>query len=277
MPTDCLHPTKARLGDAFMFEMLRHWLVEADQVHSGTKGETGAHAAHSLAPPLLQKTPLLGPTGESPSVRARCFGFDDIPGGAANRIRAHPLAREQLTSRRAESGMVWHTAACDPDGTNCSQWDSRVACWKELVERLPPPVWLYCENTLTTPPRLDPGVVALAPGAKLLLPIEMSLARAKPFAVSFMYLASFEGMGVALISCETGCFCTPKRVDAHLPPKPGERPSSATLTASLDVTPAPDAEICTMTVTVSTATSSGAHKWKLKQIAGFFPNQDPIA
>ena len=268
VPTDCLHPTTAALGAESITQLLRHWLTTAAAA-TAAPGGGGAHDA-------LARAPLFGAEGEAPrdGGRARCYGF-----GQLNKFKG------DVDTWRTLRGLMWHTAHCAPNaiasgaatgGGGCDHVDARVACdARKLAERAPP-VWFYCSSTLGANPKRDPGVVALAPGATLDLPIDTRLVRgggggsggedeSARMRVGLKYLASYEHMGTARVECARGCTCEPTTIDAHRSPGPGERPISLALEHSIVVVGA--LAECTLRVRVLDATASGGHKFKLTQVS----------
>ena len=173
-----------------------------------------------------------------------------------------------------------------PNGAHCADSDLAVRCERANVLAAPPRVWFYCANTLSAPPKRDPGVVALSAGATLLLPIDARVAQPgedgqddeteglggmsdrcaaarRRVKISLVYLASFQHMGIAHVACRAGCACERTTIDAHRPPVADERGISVHLTHSFPAVGA--VEGCVVSVEVGTNSSSGGHKFKLLQ------------
>ena len=76
------------------------------------------------------------------------------------------------------------------------------------------------------------------------------------------YLSSYEGMGVCLVSCVSGCRCDELRIDAHAVASFGalKRNASITQQAAFVASASPT---CVLNLTVADATTSGEHKFKL--------------
>ena len=93
--------------------------------------------------------------------------------------------------------------------------------------------WQFCTHALAPRAPRKPGVVSVLPGAVMRLvvdttaPVDANLTTAK---LALTYLASYEGMGVCTVSCEGGCACAPRAIDAlqvAAPAPPGRREGRA--------------------------------------------------
>lgn len=136
-----------------------------------------------------------------------------------------------------------------------------------------------------------PGLVARTAGAQLDIcvppPADVAAGKVEEQQVSFAYLASYEGMGVAVGSCLGACECEPALVDAHEPgshhslnqiSQPGllvrraRRREAQHATSNAAVGAATGCE-CVARLTVSNETHSGAHKFK---VVGLFASSAPM-
>lgn len=79
------------------------------------------------------------------------------------------------------------------------------------------------------------------------------------------YLSSYEGMGVARVSCTLGCSCDSLTIDAHRGERTSQRFASVYVTEKLPLRL--HAERCVVDVRVDNATSSGAHKFKMSELS----------
>ena len=77
--------------------------------------------------------------------------------------------------------------------------------------------WQFCTHALAPRAPRKPGVVSVLPGAVMRLvvdttaPVDANLTTAK---LALTYLASYERMGLGVVSCVSGCSCAPRTIDA---------------------------------------------------------------
>ena len=106
----------------------------------------------------------------------------------------------------------------------------------------------------------------MAPDATLFVPLELPLSAASgqtALTVKLLYLTSYEGMGTAQLQCiGHTCSCDEQRLDAH----------STSDTRNVSVYREARFEAigrghqCLLAVRLSRATSSGGHKFKVRQV-----------
>ena len=154
--------------------------------------------------------------------------------------------------------------------------------------------WQYCSRAFNKARTRKPGLVAFRAGASMRVHIDADVTgiRTTPsirdsksggsyvhaegdpcsqFAqrtsgacalVSLSYLTSYEQMGIVLVSCEGGCACMARSIDAHV--TDATRNVSIVRESVLRVAPGPR---CVLRFVVSNISSSGGHKWKLFRVA----------
>jgi hypothetical protein len=117
----------------------------------------------------------------------------------------------------------------------------------------------------------SPGIVALSPGATvfLLLGEIVGAELGSRATVALSYLVSYEHMGIVTCNCEGACECDAQRIDAHRPSNNATRSDSIFESHNVPVQTRPQtsARECVVRCTVSAETSSGGHKFKLRQVS----------
>ena len=104
-----------------------------------------------------------------------------------------------------------------------------------------------------------PGIAATEAGATLLLSLELGGINAPLLAVQ--HLVSWNGMGVARLSCIDGCRCSPTEIDAHRPN------AQISILEMLHLAISPSASgRCDLEVRVLERTNSEGHRFKLARI-----------
>jgi hypothetical protein len=163
--------------------------------------------------------------------------------------------------------------------------------------------WVECTYSLGWSRKLSPGVAAFAPGATLVLEVpgaeadptggkegisappetatsSTPLAQTAPSAaappsatrtramqhVELNYLTSYHGMGVVELSCHGGCRCVPFMVDAHRPTTAASVFEQTSVNVTRDDALGSAAPACELQLEVLNQTSSGGHKWKLRDV-----------
>lgn len=111
-------------------------------------------------------------------------------------------------------------------------------------------------------------MVATLPGALLEMGLDLSGAR-QP-SVLLQYLRSYEGQGIARVSCAGGCSCGARDVDAHSADERTSTLEDVELPLTPRVTGGGGAEAahasCLLQLRLLNATSSGEHRFKLARV-----------
>lgn len=282
---DCLHPTSGTRGVDYVTDMVIHW----------TRAAVGARRSVPTSAPLARNlpTPLQARAARLYNAPSSCFNLEHLGSrGTSNGQHlltvpwhtASCLVRNNTTSygpqskgwrRRSSSDdtgcmsdSLEACAAADARAHQCALWDEVHSCSRGALSSRPL-VWFFCEVALGGSHKESPGVVAVRPGAQLYLPLDVSFAASitgSSFVVSMLHLTSFEGMGVAYLSCLAGCECAQQRIDAHRVAKDGRRNESTYKEFSFKVTTQLRSQSCLLALHLSRETSSGAHKFKVRSI-----------
>ena len=268
---DCLHPSGGRFGTAYLVDIFVHWLRSSlTRVRSRL---IIPQRAKQLLPLPLLPWPSLNRTRA-----ARCYAFAEqsaarSPFGAL----APVLWRSAASSCNATTAAgMRETAATAEERAGPCAWlkaGAQRACPVTATDNNIPDGWVYCHRSLKSstraPRKVSPGVMALVPGAILEAEIDTRLAgmgRRNPNArlkVVLEYLTSYEGMGVASVSCTASCRCSVQTIDAH---RAGQlRNESVFSSHEFDVLGAHSS--CTLRVSLLHASSSSGHQFKLRSVS----------
>jgi hypothetical protein len=189
-----------------------------------------------------------------------------------------------------------------PGGALAASWDrctpqpAATGCGKYSSPADAAGAWMYCYNALpldehgrlrtkggeSVRRKVSPGLVALAPGALLDVPLDTRLSAEASNAsaavrVAVEYLTSYEGHGVVRARCARGCRCDEATVDAHVP---RAEPADGSAAAASNASGAPNASTflsfelavtgasadCALQLLVLKETSSGRHKFKVRYV-----------
>ena len=257
---DCLHPEQSRYGFHYMADMIIHFLRRSWRLfrEHGGRHELGAMVRghpRTIAPPLLEAN-----KGSEGRMAWRCYQLSpaatkqvSLPVSGANVARRSPgatpiLQWQSMSSMSSHKGAVpvTDTPSCDAL-RRCALKFSRTRnaqCFRGRGH------WQHCTRTLALRAAFKPGIVSMMPGAMLrfqvdaLAPVSMgngNTSRAIDSAVlALTYLTSYEDMGVAIVTCESGCRCNPQVVDALQPAQStssvaGRRRGGTSLTRNVSV------------------------------------------
>ena len=196
---DCLHPANGRHGISFIAQLLERWLVQAHALWARAQSER----VGALRPPKGLQPPLHGQNANVE--QTRCY-----------------LAKPPRSSGghgKSSAGLTW---CSDPAGGGACALDrQQPTCPGKLqlsqptydaFMANPPAGWFYCPWSLAPKVRKpSAGIVALEPGASLLIVLNAYMARdgsleegraasegaGAPVTLKLTHLVSYEGMGVA--------------------------------------------------------------------------------
>lgn len=223
---DCLHPEQSRFGYHYMSDIIIHFLQRSWQQYqkrrsSGTRVRRGLSRV-PLPPPLLEAN-----RGRAGRMAWRCYELPETAGTTQRQAEARSRSA-------AKPFLEWHSAGGNPsdvaplsDSASCdalrrcvvrSARTQNLACLKGRGH------WQYCTRTLANRPAYKPGIVSLLPGAELRFVVDASapLTRRRGrnttdpngAVLALTYLTSYEQMGVVGVSCEKGCDCEMRTIDA---------------------------------------------------------------
>lgn len=280
---DCMHPSRSHRGHRYLGDMVVNALKKLRQ-HTSLHDDTASGASgvgRSVAPSGVRQ----GRRGARPQ-------RDEAAPGAWRCFQLRPNS-----GTRAQVGEIRQTSSFEAKslfGNGTFAHDSRCKALRACVlsrpaSAAPAPCvhvrghWQYCVKAFQAggAPR-KPGVVAFAPGAVMRVAINAAPVTAAAAAscaegrrteqvVSLNYLRGYEGMGMAVVSCEGECRCAQQRLDAHVPPAAGERGVTVAqeVTFPIELTPCPGGggAACQLRFEVDQRTSSMGYKWKLLDVA----------
>ena len=130
--------------------------------------------------------------------------------------------------------------------------------------------WQYCSRTIALRSVRKPGLVSFVPGATLVVELDTTVPSATGSGVAQVhYLASYDGMGRARISCVSGCTCASHIVDALQ-----EQNTSVAVVDQFPVSPSPACRL--HIVNLGSATGELA-KWKLLSVSVQYTLEHPRA
>ena len=222
---DCLHPVHGSKGTDFMADLLVHWTMRVVERYRSAAAEGRSSSRNILPYPIHPKQVL-----RAQSEKAACYHL------------AEGMGREAPSNL---ASLPWHTAACPADRASdssqlagCSNKDESMSCPSAYHPlggggaKLPT-VWVYCSHSIGGAKKPSPGVVALQPGATLLIPLPTdwltsslgsshsrqaasSSVKTVHFNATLQYLISWHLMGRVRIACTESCACTTHELDAHV-------------------------------------------------------------
>ena len=247
---DCLHPEQSRFGYHYMADMIIHFLRHSWQRYSARVSNSGPDVAtrRPLPAALLQ-----GNRGRAGRMVWRCYELPATPVHGrlhGERDALHPVdtgADMALRARRALRGHVevrWRAESGDvqplSDSSTCDALRRCVlraartgdgACLRGRGH------WQHCSRALAPRAVNKPGIVSVLPGAAMRMLVDTTApvaqagrnASALPHAaLALTYLASYERMGVAKVSCIKGCTCETRIIDALQLAQPASSTAAAT-------------------------------------------------
>ena len=302
---DCLHPTSGTRGVDYVTDMVIHWTREAVSARRSAIADSRPMPSAGISNSSLP-TPLHIRATRLYKAPSSCFNLENLGSrGVSNGQHlltvpwhtascpvlsesSHGLESQKWGRRRVGgtsnsgggddsnskppqtcmTGSLEACAAAHANTQKCTLWDEVHSCSGSALSTRPS-VWFFCEVALSGSRKESPGVVALQPGAQLYLPLDVSFAGANAgtsIAVSLLHLTSFEGMGMAYVSCLAGCECSQERINAHRVAKAGQRNESTYKEFSFTITTQRQSQSCLLALRLSSETSSGAHKFKVRSI-----------
>lgn len=267
---DCMHPLQGRLGTEYMVDLLANWLERGFGLRgerasgylreeerrrrrggAATKDFSSISRPSELPEPLHTQNRLPAPDGV-------CYSFGE-----------RKKARSAISQRMRN--LDWSTAQCRSDG-DCQQLNHTV-CPKSSGRLSAAPGFSYCHRALSgkggKEAKVSPGALALLAGAQLEFAPDTRLLSSGTQADSQVrlqagleYLVSYEGMGRAVLRCESFCSCKEQRLDAHR--TSAVRNESVFIRHFFHIRGATDA--CKISLRVLGESSSGGHKFKVRSL-----------
>lgn len=249
---DCLHPEQSRFGYHYVADVLIHFLHSSwrdyhGRLDGGTRPPALPHSSR-LPQPILP-----GNRGSAGRMVWRCYSLPvspTVPSSWAPEPNASDDGQRHVTggkggrmAARSKLELQWQTlgvtrqhysargvAPLLPDTPNCD-------VLRKCVLRVTRPReqkaclhgrghWQYCARALAPRAVQKPGIVSMLPGAEMRFVVDTTSpiiahgvdgnGSAPSFRASLAltYLASYEGMGLCMVSCEHGCKCQSRLVDA---------------------------------------------------------------
>ena len=290
---DCLHPANGRHGVEYAAQMLTHWFDHALDLWSRATIKRRLRLRPWIAPHALHLE------NEAPSTPTRCYAFKWGSGDMLwNRNQGlHPLEWCSLQpstafkDRNGEGSCTPGMLAHKPERDVCASGQiladgaakdsdrklmSDIAYGRFMAS--PPALWFWCPVSLS-PVRRKPsdGVVAVTPGATMLLRVDAFLLEATNGAeqtqqargrigetgatLLLEHLVSYEGMGRVRVHCQAGCSCKAQTIDAH---RLDETRNTSVFVETPLAVRASARQRCELRLTLLRASSSGAHKFKMR-------------
>ena len=286
---DCLHPEQSNFGYHYFADTIIHFLRKSWARYRAAPPADAPYAPTPLPPPLLAAN-----RGSAGRIVWRCYSLD--PPAAPQSIAAAPkkafgmpacrngafnAACTSMPSVRWEAELPGGAAAV-ADTPSCAELRRCVlgvarrredgACLRGRGH------WQFCTHALAPRAPRKPGVVSVLPGAVMRLvvdttaPVDANLTTAK---LALTYLASYEGMGVCTVSCEGGCACAPRAIDAlqvAAPAPPGGGRGARNVSVASDVEVAVSGAAACVVRLENTPRRGGSGpallpaKWKLLQV-----------
>ena len=286
---DCLHPEQSNFGYHYFADTIIHFLRKSWARYRRCASRRRAVRADAAAAAAARCQPR-----ERRPDRVALLLARPARGTATNRRRAEKSVRHaRLPQRRVQrrvhehaeralgSGAAGRRAAV-ADTPSCAELRRCVlgvarrredgACLRGRGH------WQFCTHALAPRAPRKPGVVSVLPGAVMRLvvdttaPVDANLTTAK---LALTYLASYEGMGVCTVSCEGGCACAPRAIDAlqvAAPAPPGGGRGARNVSVASDVEVAVSGAAACVVRLENTPRRGGSGpallpaKWKLLQV-----------
>ena len=306
LTADCLHPIHGTRGVDYTADVLVHWLQRAASTARAVRAVRVAHRGHlqphrmvghersRLATGNGPGRAIVDPRPDARSLQPLFKATLDLERRQRQGAACYFVGPLGRPFDRKVTYMPWQTAHCNvadlssaplkalTAGSACKERNVVFDCPASAPPPgwVPPPVWLYCTHALAAGAKPSPGAVGLVPHATAFLEIDVSFAMRAAHAahtgaaaidLKLLHLTSYEGMGVARVRCAGACACDLQRIDAHR--------TSATRNVSVFVehviraragTDAArrmdESSTCVLVVWVTNETSSGAHKFKIRQL-----------
>lgn len=292
LTSDCLHFATSRphgSGPQMVSEMLGHWFEQAQALWLQLYDRQNIQRPSGVGLPAAALPAALHAANEAVEPPTRCYAFTRDEGQKSS---------DGSLSIQVKRPIRWTTRAACGRKRECDPFsDAAAGCPAEATSRDaydqfiadPPVVFFFCSLSLpttnairrlrpsATPPRkISPGVLALVPGATLRAEVDPDVGQPHAHSgrgvvtLDVSYLTSHEGMGRAAFSCGAACSCEPRIIDAHHNTTVGVRKESVYETASLRVAYRARGA-CHLVIEVLAATSSGQHKFKLRDLVVRLP------
>lgn len=241
---DCLHPEQSRFGYHYMADVVVHFFRQSyESYRSREKARTTFNPVRFPVPVPVQYRarplpPALLPINQGSIGRMvwRCYALpsDGAPSGDSSfaRMSTRGALNGDLSSARSSmpvaewqadvrTGLVSDSASCD-GLRKCVLRSIRTHDGSCLRGR---GHWQHCTRALAPRAVNKPGIVSVLPGAVMRLAVDTSApvaqgrssntsAAPRMPSLALTYLASYEHMGVCIVTCESGCTCTPREIDA---------------------------------------------------------------
>ena len=312
---DCLHPEQSRFGYHYMADMVIHFLRRSWQHHrfSPLGSQTGG-AAVAAWPRQLPRALLQGNRGSAGRMAWRCYELPALSsdGRAALQRALYKGKRSETAAtaaaaraRRALRGRLdvhWWPEFGDSGGGLDALVDSpscdalrrcvlRAARTGDSVCLRGRGHWQHCTRALAPRAVNKPGIVSVLPGTAMRFvvdttaPITRQGNASVPLraALALTYLSSYERMGVCVVSCVSGCSCTPRTIDALQLAQPATAAIGAATTMTSDFALSRNVSVATIveipvsssracvvrlvnTPRTTRAAALAVAKWKLLQV-----------
>ena len=245
---DCLHPEQSRYGYHYMADLIIHFLSRSWRRYRSRNTMTALAAIQEqVAPKLLLPPVLPANRGSAGRMVWRCYQLSTSPSDLDMGGMSGTSNSRVAGSNSGGMPLVhWQTVAATgkqnsreggTDGLNCdvlrrcvlraARSRSSASCLRGRVQ------WQYCSRALAPKVVNKPGIVSVLPGAVMRFVIDTTApvthagggGESAPSvgnqsgamtsaSLALTYLASYEHMGVGVVSCESGCSCQPKAIDA---------------------------------------------------------------
>ncbi len=209
-----------------------------------------SHVPISALPGPLHSLSRWGRFGDR-SASESCFSWEEdvsnAPASIASALK--PLA----------TSHGWNLTAFDrKDGPGLSHCEESLASATTRCEQFRQP------NDCPQPKR---GLTSFSPGSVASFALPAGPHSTAGGVLGVRFLSSYEGMGVAHISCTGGCVCATTHLDAHRSSATEQRHVSVWETRRVPINAATrdngDSRACVVHAKVQLRTSSGAYKFKL--------------
>ena len=248
---DCLHPEQSRFGYHYMSDIIIHFLRSSytryrSQHLAATPSVRAAAAA--ARPRALPAALLPSNRGSAGRMVWRCYslpsagvqtlnGFDASAASAAGgKIGGSGMPAVQWKADVSSPGAAMSdTASCDAL-RKCVLRSIRAHDHSCLRGR---GHWQHCTRALAPRAVNKPGIVSVLPGAVMRIVVDTMAPVAQhqgngtgPLtpSLALTYLSSYEHMGVCRVTCESGCTCAPRAIDALQIAQPATSSTSSTTT-----------------------------------------------